>query len=141
MRAEHGRSVDIPATWLKLAPPVSEVPMKLAVLLLLALGAGLSAASAQTPVGVGMTNVSSDAGFFIADKKGYFRDEGIAVTMTPFASAAKMIAPLGTGQLEVGGGTVAAGLYNAVERGINMKIVADKASVKEGYEYSTLLVR
>jgi NitT/TauT family transport system substrate-binding protein len=117
--------------------------MKLAVLRLVALGAaaGLSAASAQTTVGVGMTNVSSDAGFFIADKKGYFRDEGIAVTMTPFASAAKMIAPLGTGQLEVGGGTVAAGLYNAVERGINMKIVADKASVKDGYEYSTLLVR
>jgi len=103
--------------------------------------ASLSVASAQTTVGVGMTNVSSDAGFFIADKKGYFRDEGIAVTMTPFASAAKMIAPLGTGQLEVGGGTVAAGLYNAVERGINMKIVADKASVKDGYEYSTLLVR
>jgi NitT/TauT family transport system substrate-binding protein len=119
--------------------------MKFPVLRLLVLGAAsaasLSAASAQTPVGVGMTNVSSDAGFFIADKKGYFRDEGIAVTMTPFASAAKMIAPLGTGQLEVGGGTVAAGLYNAVERGINMKIVADKASVKEGYEYSTLLVR
>jgi len=119
--------------------------MKLPVLRLVALGAAvvasLSVASAQTTVGVGMTNVSSDAGFFIADKKGYFRDEGIAVTMTPFASAAKMIAPLGTGQLEVGGGTVAAGLYNAVERGINMKIVADKASVKDGYEYSTLLVR
>jgi len=119
--------------------------MKLPVLRLVALGAAvvasLSVASAQTTVGVGMTNVSSDASFFIADKKGYFRDEGIAVTMTPFASAAKMIAPLGTGQLEVGGGTVAAGLYNAVERGINMKIVADKASVKDGYEYSTLLVR
>jgi NitT/TauT family transport system substrate-binding protein len=52
-----------------------------------------------------------------------------------------MIAPLGTGQLDVGGGTVAAGLYNAVERGINIKIVADKASIKDGYEYSTLLVR
>jgi NitT/TauT family transport system substrate-binding protein len=119
--------------------------MKLPVLCLVALGAAaaasLSVASAQTAVGVGMTNVASDAGFFIADKKGYFRDEGIAVTMTPFASAAKMIAPLGTGQLDVGGGTVAAGLYNAVERGINMKIVADKASVKDGYEYSTLLVR
>jgi NitT/TauT family transport system substrate-binding protein len=28
-----------------------------------------------------------------------------------------------------------------VERGINIKIVADKASIKDGYEYSTLLVR
>jgi NitT/TauT family transport system substrate-binding protein len=108
-----------------------------------ALAAGLSAASAQGPeqVSVGLTDTSSDVAFFIADKKGYFRDQGIAVTTTSFASAAKMIAPLGTGQLDVGGGTVAAGLYNAVERGINMKIVADKASIKDGYEYSTLLVR
>ena len=93
----------------------------------LALAASLSAASAQTPVNVGITDSSSDAVFFIADKKGYFKAEGLAATMTSFASAAKMIAPLGTGQLDVGGGTVAAGLYNAVERGINIKIVADKA--------------
>jgi NitT/TauT family transport system substrate-binding protein len=137
----------MPATWLKLAPPVSEVPMILPVLRPIALGvalaAGLSAAPAQAPeqVGVGLTDTSSDVAFFIADKKGYFRNQGIAVTTTSFASAAKMIAPLGTGQLDVGGGTVAAGLYNAVERGINIKIVADKASIKDGYEYSTLLVR
>jgi NitT/TauT family transport system substrate-binding protein len=137
----------MPATWLKLAPPVSEVPMILPVLRAIALGvalaAGLSAAPAQAPeqVGVGLTDTSSDVAFFIADKKGYFRNQGIAVTTTSFASAAKMIAPLGTGQLDVGGGTVAAGLYNAVERGINIKIVADKASIKDGYEYSTLLVR
>jgi NitT/TauT family transport system substrate-binding protein len=111
--------------------------------LVVAVAASLPAASAQAldEVKVGLTNVSSDVGFFIADKKGYFKAEGIEVTMTPFASAAKMIAPLGIGELDVGGGTAAAGLYNAVERGINMKIVADKASVAEGYEYSTLLVR
>jgi NitT/TauT family transport system substrate-binding protein len=101
----------------------------------------VSAACAQTPVAVGITDSSSDAVFFIADERGYFKAEGLATTMTPFASAAKMIAPLGTGQLDVGGGTVAAGLYNAVERGIDIKIVADKASIKDGYEYSTLLVR
>ena len=61
--------------------------------------------------------------------------------MTGFASAAKMIVPLGTGELDVGGGTVSAGLYNAVERGIRIRIVADKGSVRDGYEFSTLLVR
>jgi NitT/TauT family transport system substrate-binding protein len=103
----------------------------------------VASAAAQTleQVKVGTTNVASDVGFFIAEQKGYFRDAGIAVTTTTFASAAKMIAPLGTGEIDVGGGTVAAGLYNAVERGINIKVVADKASVEEGYEYSTLLVR
>jgi NitT/TauT family transport system substrate-binding protein len=99
-------------------------------------------ANAQTEkVLIGITNAATDAGFFIADKKGYFRAEGIEVTMTPFASAAGMVAPLGRGQLDVGAGTVAAGLYNAVEQGIHLRIVADKGSVTDKLEYSTLLVR
>jgi NitT/TauT family transport system substrate-binding protein len=113
----------------------------LAFALGLAVLAGAAAAQTLEPVRVGTTNVASDVAIFIAEEKGYFRDEGIAVTTASFASAAKMIAPLGTGELDAGGGTVAAGLYNAVERGINIKVVADKASVAEGYEYSTLLVR
>jgi NitT/TauT family transport system substrate-binding protein len=118
------------------------MPLTLRLLaVVVAIGASIPAALAQTPVNVGITDASSDVGFFIADKKGYFRDEGLSTTMTSFASAAKMIAPLGINELDVGGGTVAAGLYNAVERGINIKIVADKASVADGYEYSTLLIR
>src|SRR5690348_10476224 len=89
----------------------------------LALAASVSSASARAEVNVGITDSSSDAVFFIADKRGYFKAEGLTTTLSSFASAAKMIAPLGTGQLDVGGGTVAAGLYNAVERGINIKIV------------------
>jgi NitT/TauT family transport system substrate-binding protein len=61
--------------------------------------------------------------------------------LTEFKSAAQMIAPLGTGELDVGGGTVSAGLYNAVTRGINLKVVADQASMKPGYGYSSLMVR
>jgi NitT/TauT family transport system substrate-binding protein len=61
--------------------------------------------------------------------------------MTPFNSAAQMIAPLGTGELDVGGGTVSAGFYNAVARGIHLKIVADQGSMKPGYGYSSLMVR
>jgi NitT/TauT family transport system substrate-binding protein len=109
----------------------------------LGLAATALPAAAQTPeeVRVGLTNVSTDVGLFIAEHKGYFAAEGIKVSTLPFASAAKMVVPLGTGDLDVGGGTVAAGLYNAVARGINIKIVADKGSIAEGYEYSTLLVR
>jgi NitT/TauT family transport system substrate-binding protein len=111
----------------------------------LAAGASLlfaAPALAQTEkVTVGITNSSTDVGFYIADKKGYFRDAGIAITMPSFPSAAKMIAPLGGGELDVGGGTVAAGLYNAVERGIHVRIVADKGSVTDTMEYSTLVIR
>ena len=92
-------------------------------------------------VRIGVVNASSDVGFFIADKKGYFKQEGLAVTFTPFNSAAKMVAPLGAGQLDVGGGSPSAGLYNAIERGIDIKIVADKGSTPPGYGFQPLLVR
>jgi len=102
---------------------------------------GQSAQAQTEKVGIGITNAATDAGFFIAQKKEYFRAEGIEITTTPFASAAGMIAPLGRGQLDVGAGTVAAGLYNAVEQGILLRIVADKGSVTDKLEYSTLVVR
>ena len=117
------------------------VKSRLAVGVAASLVFGVPAGAQVAQVNIGITNTATDVGFFIADKKGYFRDAGIAVTMTPFASAARMIAPLGTGQLDVGAGTVAAGLYNAAERGIRMRVVADKGSIADGYEYSTLLVR
>ena len=112
------------------------------VLSLLVLGlATLPAAAQVEAVQIGITNSATDVGFFIGHKKGYFQAEGIEVTMTTFPSAARMIAPLGSGQLDVGAGTVAAGLYNAVERGIHLRIVADKGSVTDKYEYSTLVIR
>ncbi len=84
---------------------------------------------------------SSDAGIFIADKKGYFREEGIQLTIVPFDSAAKMIAPLGAGHLDVAGGAISAGLFNATARGVNLKIVADKGSTPPGHGYSPFMVR
>ena len=106
-------------------------------------GATLCAASAaaQTPVRVGTLGAISDAPLFIADKKGFFKDEGLAVTMTTFNSAAVMVAPLGAGQLEVGAGSPAAGMYNAVARNINIRIVADKAQSTPGYGATKLIVR
>ena len=92
-------------------------------------------------VRVGLVNASSDVGFFIADKKGYFAQEGIKAVFTEFDSGARMVAPLGNAQLEVGAGSVSAGLYNAVARGIEIKIVADKGSTPPGYGFQPLLVR
>jgi NitT/TauT family transport system substrate-binding protein len=98
-----------------------------------------AAETAQVKVGIART--MSDVGYYVADAKGFFRDEGIEVAMTPFTSAAQMMAPLGIGDLDVGGGTVSAGFYNSVARGIATKIVADQSSMKPGYGYSSLMVR
>ena len=114
---------------------------RLAALVALALTSLLSSAQAADQVRIGIARTMSDSGYYIADALGFFRDEGIEVTLTGFKSAAQMIAPLGSGELDVGGGTVSAGLYNAVARGINLKVVADQASMKPGYGYSSLMVR
>lgn len=98
-------------------------------------------ASAQTTVTVGVASSISDAPIYIAQKKGFFRDEGLDVRAETFNSAANMVAPLGAGQLDVGGGAPSAGLYNAIARGIRLKIVADKGSSQPGYGVNRLLVR
>ena len=107
----------------------------------LPLSAGSAFAAEMDKVSVGIVNSISDAPFYIAQDKGYFRDENLDVTLTPFNSGSVMVAPLGTGQLDAGGGSASAGLYNAVARGIKIKIVADKASSPPGYGDMKLLVR
>lgn len=108
-----------------------------------AIGLTAGAALAQTAVkvSVGTTNSNSDAPFFIAEAKGYFRDQGLDVELIAFDSAAKMVAPLGIGQLDVAAGAPSAGLYNAVQRNIDLRLVADKGSDPKGYGYLPLLVR
>ncbi len=115
--------------------------VRLGAALLLALCGAAATAAEPVTVRVGLANASSDVGFFIADKKGYFKQEGLNVSFLAFDSGAKMVAPLGNGQLEVGAGSPSAGLYNAVARGIGIKIVADKGSTPPGYGYQPLLVR
>jgi len=102
--------------------------------------AATAAAPAQT-VNVGATATTSDAPIFIADAKGYFREEGLDVKVTQFRSASDMVAPLGTGELDAGAGSASAGLYNAVARGIKLRIVADKASSPPGYGATKIIVR
>jgi len=112
---------------------------------LFALVAGLvliaTAPAAAQAISVGATSSTSDAPIYIADKKGYFRAEGLEVKVANFRSAADMVAPLGAGQIEAGAGSASAGLYNAVARGIRIKIVADKASSPPGYGGTKILVR
>src|ERR1700736_805508 len=97
-------------------------------------------AAAQT-ITVGATSSTSDAPIYIAEKKGFFQAEGLEVKVTNFRSAADMVAPLGAGQIQAGAGSASAGLYNAVARGIRIKIVADKASSPPGYGATKILVR
>lgn len=110
------------------------------LMILFALSGG-AGADELTTVRIGTVGSMTEAPFYIADKKGYFREEGLAVSYIPFNSAANMVAPLGAGQLDVGGGAPSAGLYNAVARGIDVRVVADLGRDTPGYGFQELLVR
>ncbi len=99
------------------------------------------AAQAADKVSIAVVNASSDAALFIADAKGYYKAEGIEAEFVSFDTGAKMVAPLGAGQLDIGGGAASAGLYNAVDRGIKIKIVADKAHNVKGAGFQAFMVR
>lgn len=100
----------------------------------------LNVFAAET-VTVGIANSLSDVPFFIANEYGYFRKVGLDVRLLPFDSGARMVAPLGAGQIDVAAGSPSAGLYNAVARGVEIKIVADKGSAPKGYGFTAILVR
>lgn len=104
-------------------------------------GAGGGESEGPATVRVGTAQSASDAAIYIADKKGYFEEQGIEIELTPFKSASDMVSSLGSDQLDVGGGSPSAGLYNAVARGIDIKNVADKGSHPPGHGYSAILVR
>jgi NitT/TauT family transport system substrate-binding protein len=106
-----------------------------------ALIGSITRARAAEPVAAGIVNTLSDVGFFVAEAKGYFADEGLDVTLTTFRAAGAMISPLGSGDLDVGAGSVTAGIFNANERDIPIRIVADKGRNAPEQSYQSILLR
>ncbi|HVR89159.1 MAG TPA: ABC transporter substrate-binding protein [Candidatus Limnocylindria bacterium] len=92
-------------------------------------------------VTIGQVGGISDAAIYIADAKGYFKEQGITLQSSSFPSAANMVAPLLRGDLMVGGGASGAGIFNAIRTGTAMRIVADKGTLVPGHGYEGLVVR
>jgi NitT/TauT family transport system substrate-binding protein len=103
--------------------------------------AGTMPSLAADTVKLGMIGSVGDAPIYYALDKGYFADAGIKLELEPMGSLAKQIAPLSTGELDAGCGAISAGLYNAVNRAIPMKVVADKGRNAPGYGYNSIIVR
>jgi NitT/TauT family transport system substrate-binding protein len=112
----------------------------------IACGGGQPATSTpatSTPINVtvGIVGSVSDSALFIAQDRGYFKDQSVTVSFQRFQSAALMTPALGTGQLDVGAGAPSAGLFNAMARDIDVRIVADKGNVKPGHGYEAYVIR
>jgi NitT/TauT family transport system substrate-binding protein len=81
------------------------------------------------------------AGFYIAAEKGYFEEQGLKVELQRFDSGSKMMAPLSTGQLDMGGGEPGTAIFNAVSQDLDVRIVCGLSVQAPGFGGVPLLVR
>lgn len=78
---------------------------------------------------------------YLARDRGYFAAQGLDVELVNFASSAEMVPALATGEVLAAVGAASPGVYNAVRRGIELKIVADAGSTPPGAGFTALVVR
>ena len=98
-------------------------------------------APAQETVKIAVLGITGDGPFYVAVEKGYFKQRGIDVKLETFASAATAMAPLSTGEVQVVGGGINPGLFNAFARGLPVKIVGPRARDIDGNSVDVLMVR
>ncbi|RBM17701.1 hypothetical protein DI005_21060 [Prauserella sp. PE36] len=114
--------------------------------LLLALTAcdgGSAGSGSADAITIGSPGSSSDAGFYLADHRGYFRAVGLKVEYKQVSGGSDLIPLLSTGRLDVGGLSLNSGLINAVRSGNHLQLVADKGSFTDGStpSYGAMLIR
>jgi NitT/TauT family transport system substrate-binding protein len=127
-------------------------PITTTVLTALALVALAAQALAQSPaiprvktpttVKVGFAAGSmSVAGVYVAIARGYYQEAGITNEFVPLASFNQLIGPIATGEVDIGSAGPSAALFNALERGVNIKLVADQNTVFPGHASIAMMVR
>lgn len=89
--------------------------------------AAAAPAGAPDQVRVMVVGTAAESAIYIAMERGYFRDERIEVETLTFDSASKVMPALGTGELDVAAGAPGPALFNAVERGVGVRIVSPQS--------------
>jgi NitT/TauT family transport system substrate-binding protein len=100
-----------------------------------------AAAREPATVHVGVLAILAEAGMYVALERGYFAEEGITADFITFDTGAKAIPALATAQVDASGGAFSPGLVNAVQRGVDVKMVGSLSSYEEGFNSGYLMVR
>jgi NitT/TauT family transport system substrate-binding protein len=100
-----------------------------------------TAPPALVPVKAGLLASASDAGIYVGDEKGFYRQQGIEIRYEQ-SDTVSTVPLLSTGQIDVGGPAVSPALVNAFIRGVDIKMVADKGSItSRANSYAAIVVR
>lgn len=70
------------------------------------------------------------APYYIGLEEGYYEKYGIDIELVEFTVQEEILPALSAGQVDVSSGLVSAGMFNAIARGSEIKIVADKGYVE-----------
>jgi NitT/TauT family transport system substrate-binding protein len=103
--------------------------------------AGLVATPGQAadPLRLGLLHTLSPAPFYIAQERGYFRDEGIDLTFRFFEAAQPIAAAAVSGDIDVGVTALTGGFFNLAEKG-TLKVIGGGMHEQRSYEGSAILV-
>ena len=106
------------------------------IFLILILTSLLGCSSTKEPatIKVVFPGYLSNAPFFIAQEEGFFEEQGLKIEISEIRRSSEAIPALEQGDVDVVGGALSSGLLNAIYRGANIKLVADKgqAATSEG---------
>ena len=98
-----------------------------------------SAAWAADTVRLGLLRTLSPAPFYLAQERGYFRDEGLEVVFRFFEAAQPIAAAAVSGDIDIGVTALTGGFFNLAEKGI-LKVIGGALHEQKGYEGSAILV-
>jgi NitT/TauT family transport system substrate-binding protein len=109
--------------------------------LLLALLATLSAgwANAADPLRLGLLHTLSPAPFYIAQQRGYFRDQGIDLTFRFFEAAQPIAAAAVAGDIDLGVTALTGGFFNLAEKD-TLKVIGGGMHEQPGFPGSAIIV-
>ncbi|HZS01921.1 MAG TPA: ABC transporter substrate-binding protein [Chloroflexota bacterium] len=97
--------------------------------------------SPPVSVTLGLPFIFADAGIYIAQERGYFAAEGLHVDMVQAQSSSGLLPLLATNQVQFGSSSLDPAVLNAVLRGINIKILQDKARFRAESGTAALMAR
>jgi NitT/TauT family transport system substrate-binding protein len=98
-------------------------------------------AQSRKPLSIGYVPSTLFAPVFVAAERGYLRDAGFDVTLTPIVAGADSMSLVAQGQIDVAAAALSAAFYNAVNRGLEVKFVAATGYQPRNGQPSALLIR
>jgi NitT/TauT family transport system substrate-binding protein len=114
------------------------VPKILGILFVIVFAWMASPARAADPIRLGLLHTLSPAPFYIAQERGYFRDEGIDLTFRFFDAAQPIAAAAVAGDVDVGVTALTGGFFNLAEKG-TLTVIGGAMHEEKGYEGSAIL--